>query len=135
MDVAEECLSSSHSLSFNSSPIFLSFFLSFFKRELPSTPLKGKEKEVGFFSCLCLPKGKKKDKGRLRMVQIKSAHFRMTQIKSGWLWMVQIKSGRLRLIRIKSGRLRMAKIKSGHPQRASFGCCALLMDEQTFAWD
>lgn len=27
------------------------------------------------------------------------------------------------------------QIKSGHPQMASFGCCALLMDEQTFSWE
>jgi hypothetical protein len=50
-------------------------------------------------------------------------HLWMIQIKSGWLLMPQIKS---------SDCLWMAEIKSGHPRTASFGCCALLMDEQNF---
>jgi hypothetical protein len=81
----------------------LSNFVAIIKACLLTTMQKKRKRSsanLGFFSCLCLPKGKKKDKGHLRMVEI----------KSGWLLMPQI----------KSSRLWMAEIKSGHPQMASF---------------
>jgi hypothetical protein len=102
---------------------------------------------LGFFSCLCLPKGKKKDKGCLLwMVQIKSGH---PSDGPDQIWSPSDDPDQIRLAldgpdqnlvgfwcpQIKSSRLWMAEIKSGHPQVASFGCCALLMDEQIFSWE
>jgi hypothetical protein len=70
--------------------IFWSFLLLLYilSKACLLTPIKRKEKEVqpicASFHVYVLPKGKKKDKGCLWMVQIKSGRLRMTQFKI-WL--------------------------------------------------
>jgi hypothetical protein len=117
---------------------------------LPLTPVTRKEKRssanLGLLFMFMFAKGKRRrirvafGWSRSNLVAFGSDDPDQIRLAFGWsrsnichLWMIQIKSGWLLMPQIKSSDcLWMAEIKSGHPRTASFGCCALLMDEQNF---